>query len=433
MKKTLFFLFSLFMVKANAQISLSTDTFNQLARDYVKLGLVIGQYDSDFVDAYYGPDSLKPVLAKAKVFPKDSLIKAVKQLQKKLASYLQKGSDEVLMGRAFWIKAQLTAFDQRIRIFSGEYSSFDKETKALFGVVVPRYKKEDYQRWLNELNRILPGSGTANYKFEALVDKFSIPGFKVDTLFKTAIQLSRNQTLKHLKLPADESFDLEYVKGKPWSGYNWYKGNFHSLIQLNTDVKILIERAIDVASHESYPGHHVYNTLLEQRLYKEKGWVEISLYPLFSPQSLIAEGTANYGIELVFPGDEKLRFAKEVLLPLAGMDTTGITTYFKALVLKSKLNFVRNDVARGLLDGTMKTEVAQNWLIRYGLYNNESAKKSIDFIRKYRSYVINYNYGLQLVRNYVERTMGNDKSIEHRWQVFATLLSNQFTSSDLLP
>jgi hypothetical protein len=198
-------------------------------------------------------------------------------------------------------------------------------------------------------------------------------------------------------------------------------------------VKILIERAIDVASHESYPGHHVYNTLLEQRLYKEKGWVEISLYPLFSPQSLIAEGTANYGIELVFPGDEKLRFAKEVLLPLAGMDTTGITTYFKALVLKSKLNFVRNDVARGLLDGTMKTEVAQNWLIRYGLYNNESAKKSIDFIRKYRSYVINYNYGLQLVRNYVERTMGNDKSIEHRWQVFATLLSNQFTSSDLLP
>jgi hypothetical protein len=101
--------------------------------------------------------------------------------------------------------------------------------------------------------------------------------------------------------------------------------------------------------------------------------------------------------------------------------------------LKSKLNFVRNDVARGLLDGTMKTEVAQNWLIRYGLYNNESAKKSIDFIRKYRSYVINYNYGLQLVRNYVERTMGNDKSIEHRWQVFATLLSNQFTSSDLLP
>jgi hypothetical protein len=422
MKKTLFFLFSLFMVKANAQISLSTDTFNQLARDYVKLGLVIGQYDSDFVDAYYGPDSLKPVLAKAKVFPKDSLIKAVKQLQKKLASYLQKGSDEVLMGRAFWIKAQLTAFDQRIRIFSGEYSSFDKETKALFGVVVPRYKKEDYQR-----------PGTANYKFEALVDKFSIPGFKVDTLFKTAIQLSRNQTLKHLKLPADESFDLEYVKGKPWSGYNWYKGNFHSLIQLNTDVKILIERAIDVASHESYPGHHVYNTLLEQRLYKEKGWVEISLYPLFSPQSLIAEGTANYGIELVFPGDEKLRFAKEVLLPLAGMDTTGITTYFKALVLKSKLNFVRNDVARGLLDGTMKTEVAQNWLIRYGLYNNESAKKSIDFIRKYRSYVINYNYGLQLVRNYVERTMGNDKSIEHRWQVFATLLSNQFTSSDLLP
>ena len=32
---------------------------NYLAENYVRLGLTIGQYDADFVDAYYGPDSLK--------------------------------------------------------------------------------------------------------------------------------------------------------------------------------------------------------------------------------------------------------------------------------------------------------------------------------------------------------------------------------------
>jgi hypothetical protein len=31
-----------------------------LATDYVKLVLNIGQYNPDYVDAYYGPDSLKP-------------------------------------------------------------------------------------------------------------------------------------------------------------------------------------------------------------------------------------------------------------------------------------------------------------------------------------------------------------------------------------
>ncbi len=49
----------------------------RLAEDYVRLALVIGQYDTPFVDAYYGPDSLKPVAPPSSVFPKDSLINAV--------------------------------------------------------------------------------------------------------------------------------------------------------------------------------------------------------------------------------------------------------------------------------------------------------------------------------------------------------------------
>ena len=107
---------------------------------------------------------------------------------------------------------------------------------------------------------------------------------------------------QHVELPPDESFTVEYVTNKSWSGYNWYQGNFRSLIQVNTDLPIYIDRAIDLACHEGYPGHHVYNALLEKRLVRDRGWVESSVYALFSPQSLIAEGTANYGIEVTFPG-----------------------------------------------------------------------------------------------------------------------------------
>ena len=93
---------------------------------------------------------------------------------------------------------------------------------------------------------------------------------------------------------------MAYVKDKPWSAYNWYQGGFASLIEVNTDLPVYIDRAIDLACHEGYPGHHVYNALLEQHLVKQRGWVEFSVYPLFSPQSLIAEGTANYGIQVAF-------------------------------------------------------------------------------------------------------------------------------------
>ena len=114
-------------------------------------------------------------------------------------------------------------------------------------------------------------------------------------------------------LAPGESFDLQFVNGKSWSGYNYYQGNFRSLIQINTDLPIRITRAVDLGCHEGYPGHHVYNALLEQTFVRERGWVEMSVYPLFSPMSFVAEGSANYGIDLAFPGEEGTRFEREVL------------------------------------------------------------------------------------------------------------------------
>jgi len=405
---------------------------NELASEYVKLGLEIGKYDPDFVDAYYGPDSLKPGTPKQAVFPKDSLLAAVDKLMSELKQLELIVSDSNVAKRASWISKQLIAFKRRIKIFSGLTAGFDEESKDLFGVVAPTYDENHFKNLVAELDSILPGKGSLVDRFQQMANRFVIPSNKLDTVFKTAIAEARKRTLEHYPLPAEEHFSLEFVKDKPWSGYNWYKGGFNSLIQINTDLQIFIERAIDVASHESYPGHHVYNMLLEKNLYREKGWVEISLYPLFSPQSLIAEGSANFGIEVVFPGNEKNQFAKEVLLPLAGLDTTGLDAYFKALALKGSLNYVRNEAARGLINGTMNEQEALRWLMEYGLYNKETALKSISFIKKYRSYVINYNYGKELVKNYIESNGGTVTDKDKRWSLFAELLSNEVIIDSLI-
>ena len=106
----------------------------------------------------------------------------------------------------------------------------------------------------------------------------------------------------------DRFDDLAFVTGKSWSGYNYYQGGYHSKIEVNTDLPIRISRAVDLGCHEGYPGHHVYNALLEKHLVRDRGWKEFTVYPLFSPQSLIAEGTANYGIEVAFPGADRVEF-----------------------------------------------------------------------------------------------------------------------------
>ena len=410
--------------------NVATSGINDLAQQYVRLALVIGQYDEPFVDAYYGPDTLKPLTKPSSVFPKDSLLNAVKLLKAECDQIASADSAGTKGHRAAWIADQLLSFDRRIRIFSGEYGLFDDESKELFGTTAPVFNEHYFQLLVGQLDSLLPGKGTVPERFQTLANRFIIPKEKLDTVFRAAIAECRKRTLQHYALPENENFKLEFVTHKSWNGYNWYKGNYQSVIQINTDINIFIDRAIDVGSHESYPGHHVYNMLLEKNLYRDKGLVEISVYPLYSPQSLIAEGSANYGIDVVFPGNDKIIFAKEVLLPLAGLDTTGITLYFTALATKGKLNYVRNDVGRGLLSGSMTEDKAMRWLQDYGLYNEETAVKGISFIRGQRSYVINYNHGMDLVKTYIEQKGGTDP--ETRWKIFETLLSGQIRIQDIL-
>ena len=434
MKKAFFALFLLSVLSCQQKENADTShlKFNQLAEKYIRLGLTIGQYDPDFVDAYYGPDSLKPTSVPKATFPKDSLMAVANSLIGQLIQITTESKDDSLISRAKWMSGQLGAFNRRIKIFSEKYQTFDEESKDLFGVVAPSYPESHYETLVAQLDSLLPGKGSIPSRFEKLATQFIIPKDKIDTVFKTAIAEARKRTLEHYTLPVNETFTLEYVTGKPWSGYNWYQGNYKSKIQISTDIPIFIERAIDLACHEGYPGHHVYNMLLEKNLYHDKGWVEVSLYPLFSPQSLIAEGSANYGIEVAFPDTEKNKFVKDILLPLAGISTQNTDLYFKALALKSKLSYARNEVARGIVNMTMNDTEIDRWLTSYGLKDKTMVTKDKSFIKKYRSYVINYNYGQDIVKQYIESNGGIATNPSKRWELFEWLLSNQVRPTDLL-
>ncbi|MFT3680436.1 MAG: hypothetical protein QM791_09205 [Ferruginibacter sp.] len=401
---------------------------NAVAVKYVRLGLSVGEYDKDFVDAYYGPDSLKPNSTAGTIFPKDSFLAAVDNLANELKKFSTSTNDTIAK-RALWMSSQVKAFETRIKVYGGDSASFENETKDLYGVTVPVYDSNHFKKLISSLDHLLKGKGSVNDRFQQLAANFIIPPDKLDTVLKASLTECRKRTLQHYQLPAGENFTLEYVTNKPWSGYNWYKGKYKSVIQINTDIKILIDRVIDVGGHESYPGHHVYNMLQEKNLYRDKGWVETTLYPLYSPQSVIAEGTANFGIALAFPGDEKINLAKNVLLPLAGLDTTGIFIYFKALELKDELNYARNEACRGLLNKTMTEPQAQYWLENFALMSKEAAKKAINFIRDNRSYLITYNYGKDLVKNYVISKAGNDTSKQR--ELLSWLMSNQVRPADL--
>ena len=328
-----------------------------------------------------------------------------------------------------YLDRQLAALEARVRIIKGERLSFDAESKALYDAVAPTLPASHFQQILDTLEKRFPGQGSLAARYDAWRRPFVIPREKLDGVFQTAIKACRERTLKHITLPASESFTVEYVTNKSWSGYNWYQGNYRSLIQVNTDLPIYIDRAIDLACHEGYPGHHVYNALLEKHLVSDRGWVEFTVYPLFSPQSLIAEGTANYGIEVAFPGRERVEFERTVLFPAAGLDPSKAAEYYEVQSLVDQLAYAGNEAARGYLDGKLSSADAAAYLEKYAMYAPDRAQQRVRFIDQYRSYVINYNLGKDMARRYIESRSRGDPGT--RWAEFEKLLSSPRLPSGL--
>ena len=407
---------------------------NNIAEDYVKLVLNIGQYDADFVDAYYGPEEWRSGLKSDLQFDSTAyknLSSKTDELLNELESLGEYKADELETLRFRYLYKQLLACKTKIFMLNGVLLPFDEETKALYDASAPIHNDEFFQSAIAELDKILPGKGDVAKRLNEFKMKFVIPTDKLKDVFNAAIKECRTRTLNHIKLPEQESFKVEYVKDKPWGAYNWYKGNFYSVIQVNTDLPIYIDRAVDLAAHEGYPGHHVYNVLLESNLAKKRNWAEFKVYALFSPQSLIAEGTANYGIAVAFPGDERIKFEKEVLFPLAGLNPEEADLFYKVLELQKNFSYSGNEAARNFLDGLWTREQTVEWLMKNALRTKDSADKYVSFIEKYRSYVINYNLGMDIVKDYIERNGGTENNKGKRWELFEHLLSTPQTPSGL--
>jgi hypothetical protein len=146
--------------------------------------------------------------------------------------------------------------------------------------------------------------------------------------------------------------------------------------------------------------------------------------------SLIAEGSANYGIELAFPGGQKQAFERDVLYPLAGLDPALSLLDTQLAQVRSALSGARLTIAKDYLDGRIDRAEAVRLAQHYLVLSPERAEQSINFTDKYRSYVINYGLGQDLVRAHVEASGGTPQA---RWAEMEKILSEPTLPADLLP
>jgi hypothetical protein len=406
-----------------------------IAEKYVKLVLEIGLYDKYYIDAYHGPDEWKPEEIsedKAKNFPSEELRQKAEELLTKLNAIRPAELDEMEKYRHSFLYAHVAAALGNIERLAGVKMTFEDESKIFYGATAPKADVEFLRSEIKEMLTSLPGQGTAAERLESLRSPFIIPSEKLDTIMQVAVEECRRRTALYIDLPEHESIEIELVSNQPWGAYNWYKGNAHSLIQLNTDRPSTMDYMVNYLSHEVYPGHHLHLSLMDLDFAQERGWVEFTVSPLYAPLSFIAEGIAEVGGSIIFTEAERTQFEKEVLFPIAGLDTNGYS-YYKAIQkqLSKSTTYLRLEISRAYFDGKLTREQATEQLMNDLSYTNQRANQALDFVDAYGSYIINYSTGEDLLHQYINRKVQGTYTPQKAWEVFEQILRTPVIASDL--
>jgi len=132
---------------------------------------------------------------------------------------------------------------------------------------------------------------------------------------------------------------------------------------------------------------------------------------------------------MAFPDDERRDFEETVLFPIAGLDASQADLYYDVFEALEDLSYVDNEAARDYLNGTLTREEAVEWLMSTAVSPRRRAEQRVRFIETYRSYVINYNLGRDLVAAFITARAGDDR--DRQWAEFERLLSQPLTPSDL--
>jgi hypothetical protein len=271
-------------------------TVDDLAWAYVGLTLQLGERDADSLDFYAGS---RPEAEKLRRNPQtfDGLHRSALALRDQVSALNEVSADGA--ARKVLLLGQIDAMVLRTEQLMGKDRSFDEESRLLFGVVAPEDRDAEARRKIRAQIAVLLGTpahpaanpAEAYMRFDA---QFIVPPDRVPAVMDLALQQCRAITLEHMMLPPREHVDVEYVGHKPWAAFSRYLGNAQSLIQVNMDYPITVDRLLELACHEGYPGHHVLNTTRDVALAKGQHLAEFVVQPTFSPLSYAESGDRRH-------------------------------------------------------------------------------------------------------------------------------------------
>jgi hypothetical protein len=373
---------------------------------YLRLGLQLGRHDDGVVDAYFGPPELA---AEVQAAPPVELPKLVSDAEALLAE-LDDG----------WLRDQVSALRTYAGVLAGESWSYADEVQACYGIKPVFTDEAVFSAVHDQLEDLLPGAGPLGERYQRWRDSMLVPAERTERLFAAIVEEARSQTKRLVELPAGERIVLETVSDVPWLGYNFYQGDLCGRVAINVSVSKSAIELVDLALHETYPGHQAERASKEHLLVRARGMTEETLVLAFSPQSVISEGIARLAPQILLEGDGGQAFADLVRDHGVEIDLDRTLAIERAI---GPCEWAQVNAALMLHEQGASEDEAREYLLRWGLLGPELADHVVRFITDptSRTYMVAYPAGLGLCRDFVAGDA----------ERFRRLLTEQLRVSDL--
>jgi hypothetical protein len=378
---------------------------HEIVREYLLLGLRFDRLVEGFVDAYTGDPALKAQVANEPPPDPRALARRAAELRAELPA------SGLAPERVAFLDGQLTGLETSGRKLAGETVGFVDEVESYFQVRIEPGNPDDYAAAHRALEEVLPGDGTLYERFVAYREGETLPPERLEAAVHAFSSDLRDRVRATYPLPEQEVVEYQVVTDKPWSGFNYYLGNYRSRVAINADLPVRKADLPKLVAHESYPGHHTEHARKERLLVEGARHDEHTIFLVNTPECLMAEGLADLGVRVAV-GQQWGAWAREVYADLGvPFDGERAEQVGKAA---AALNSVRQDVAIMLHDQGVGEDEVVAYFGRWGLVAPDRARKSLSFLTDplWRAYTSTYVEGYRLLGRWLDA--GPDKGERFR-------------------
>ncbi|MCV7419654.1 DUF885 domain-containing protein [Mycobacterium yunnanensis] len=365
-------------------------------REYLLLGLRFDRIEEGYVDSYTGDPALKAVVAAE---PPPDPADLARQAQRLAAEV--PGADGLDDQRAAYIAAHLRALASAGRKFAGEDIGFVQEVHDYFDVDIAKGDPDAYREAHRQLDEAVGGTGDLAERMQSYRTGEEIPPERLEECIHAFSSALRDRVRVDFPLPDAETINYEIVTDKPWSGFNYYEGDYRSTVAVNADLKQQMSGLPRLVAHESYPGHHTEHCRKEAGLVEGQGQTEQTIFLVNTPQCLMAEGLADLALYAAV-GPEWGAWATEIYADLGlRFDGERAVAIANAGLL---LADVRQDAALMLHDEHRDVDDVVAFLQRWQLTSETRARQSLRFLSSplWRAYTSTYVEGYRLLRGWLD-------------------------------